>query len=314
MSSPRSRKPELSSFLDSRLRENDNCKNNQSSPGSRRDRKKVTCFFIVLCMIIGSGSLKAQQLPLWELGVGLGFLGLPDYRGSDNTGAYAIPYPYIIYRGDTVNIDEGGVRGKIFKSERVKLDISLAGGVPVSSSQDGVRAGMPDLAPTAELGPSLDISLWKSQNSRKSVWMRLPVRSTFSVNNMDINHRGWSFSPYIEYIAESRIPGQWKTGFALGPLYADDAYHNYYYEVKPQYVLAGRPLYHANGGYSGSRMTITLQKKIGDLWLGVFTRYDTLELVEFEDSPLVTTKNYLALGAGVTWVFMKSDHLVELPD
>ena len=75
---------------------------------------------------------KADHLPLWELGVGIGALNAPHYRGSKSRVDFALPFPYAIYRGDILKVDrEEGISGKIFKSERVHLDISLAGSIPV---------------------------------------------------------------------------------------------------------------------------------------------------------------------------------------
>ncbi|MDD1633311.1 MAG: MipA/OmpV family protein, partial [Methylococcaceae bacterium] len=90
----------------------------------------------------------SAEKPLWELGVGLAFLQLPDYRGSDENRLYLLPYPYFIYRGDIVQVDQERVSGRIFKTDKVLLDISLYGQVPVKSSDNDARTGMPDLDPT----------------------------------------------------------------------------------------------------------------------------------------------------------------------
>lgn len=55
--------------------------------------------------------------------------------------------PYLIYRGERFKLDDRGMRGRIFQTDRAKLDLSLAGGVPVPRAADGVRAGMPGLSP-----------------------------------------------------------------------------------------------------------------------------------------------------------------------
>jgi len=45
------------------------------------------------------------------------------------------------------------VRGLFFKSDNAELDVSLNGSVPVKSSENRARQGMPDLEPTLEIGP-----------------------------------------------------------------------------------------------------------------------------------------------------------------
>ena len=59
----------------------------------------------------------------------------PDYRGSDETRFYALPFPYFIYRGDLLKVDRDRVRGLFFRRSWLELDVSLGGSVPVDSSQ-----------------------------------------------------------------------------------------------------------------------------------------------------------------------------------
>jgi len=256
-----------------------------------------------------------QQLPKWELGIGVGGLNLPYYRGSDIYRNYAAPYPYITYRGERLNIDRGGIQGHLFKTDRVKLDISLAAGIPVSSDGDSPRAGMPDLDPTVELGPSLELNLWQLDHKHQSLWLKLPIRSAHSIGGDGIfKHRGWTFSPFLEYTAESLKRDDWKTSISIGPLYADRAYHNYFYEVHPTYITSARGEYHATSGYSGARTTLTIRKHLTDkIQLGAFARFDTLKNSAFEDSPLVSTKHYRALGIALIWMLSQSDEMVHVP-
>jgi len=272
--------------------------------------RKIISILGTLMFIVPVAS--AQELPLWELGIGAGVLHLPYYRGVDQTRIYGIPFPYLVYRGEYLSIDEGGAHGRLFQSDSVKLELSLAGGVPVSSNGDSPRKDMPDLDPTAELGPSLEIRCWQNHDHRRKLWLNLPLRSAISVSINKVAHQGWTFSPFIEYTVESPHPGDWKLGLAWGPLYADKSYHDYFYAVDPAYVTTTRPEYSASGGYSGNRVTLTLQRNIGDLWIGAFVRYDDLDNAAFLDSPLVNTRYYLASGLAFTWIFSKSETMVSV--
>jgi len=272
----------------------------------------ISLFLLITGLAISPAGL-AQQLPLWEMGVGFGALHLPFYRGADTTNNFVIPFPYLVYRGERLNIDESGIHQRLFRSDDIKLELSLAGGVPVSSGDtDSLRNGMPDLDPTVEIGPSLEIKLWENETDNRSVMFNLPFRATVSVSTSELGHQGYAFAPYLEYVVRSRKPGNWKVGLAFGPLYADEEYHNYFYEVTSEYATASRPEYHSQGGYSGSRFTLTMQKNIGDVWLGTFLRYDSLAQAAFEDSPLVATNIYHAFGFAMTWVFAKSKTLVKV--
>ncbi|MFZ1980807.1 MAG: hypothetical protein WAU61_05820, partial [Smithella sp.] len=61
-----------------------------------RYRVVIALFFFSFLL---PGSEICEEKPLWELGVGLGLLQMPDYRGSDENRLYVLPYPYVIYRG-----------------------------------------------------------------------------------------------------------------------------------------------------------------------------------------------------------------------
>ena len=109
-----------------------------------------------------AGHAFAAEKPLWELGAGISALSLPDYRGSDQASVYAIPFPYLIYRGEFLKADRHGIRGTFFGTDRTELNLSLGASLPVNSDDNRARQGMPDLQPTVELGPSLDLKLWRT--------------------------------------------------------------------------------------------------------------------------------------------------------
>ena len=61
--------------------------------------------------------------PLWELGLGLGGLSLPHYRGSDQTHHEVLPVPYAVYRGQIFRATREGARAVLLDSQRVDVDL-----------------------------------------------------------------------------------------------------------------------------------------------------------------------------------------------
>ena len=100
---------------------------------------------------------------------------------------------------------------------------------------------------------------------------------------------------------------------SAGPQFADHNYHAYFYEVLADYATTTRPEYHPGGGYSGSRVTLTLEKRWGSLSLGAFLRYDNLQGAVFADSPLVQRRDYLATGFALIKLLAVSKELEERP-
>ena len=256
---------------------------------------------------------RAEELPLWEAGLGFAGLTIPDYRGSDQQRGYLFPLPYLIYRGNILKIDRKGVYSQLFQSERVELNISLDAAVPVNSGNNTARSGMPDLDPTVQIGPAIEICLFRDCGSEREVRFRIPVRA---VRASDLNRTygiGFVANPQLSFDFKNIGPGGgWSFGFALGPLFATEQYHDYYYEVLPQYAVPGvRPAYEASGGYSGSLLIAALSKRFDHVWFGAFARYDELSGAVFENSPLVKTRHFLMAGFGFAWVFGQSRTLVH---
>lgn len=254
-----------------------------------------------------------EEKPLWEIGVGAGLLQMPDYRGSDESRLYTLPYPYLIYRGDILKVDEHRISGQIFKTDRVLLDFSGYGAVPVKSDDNSARAGMPDLDPTFELGPALKIKLLKNKVDKYKLDLSFPVRAFFSTDFSSVRHEGWVFSPRIDFEKDDLIAGTGlNLGISVGPMFADSSYHDYYYTVEHQYAKSSRPEYSADGGYSGSTITVGLSKPYKQFIFNAFVSADFLQGATFEDSPLVKRETSIMSGIGVTWILFKSAKTVNV--
>jgi Outer membrane protein V len=248
-----------------------------------------------------------SEKPVWELGVGAGLLYIPDYRGSNESRYYVLPYPYVVYRGDILKVDKQKISGQIFKTDRLLLDVSFSGSVPVKSDGNTARAGMPDLDPTFEIGPALDVTILENRENSYSLKFSLPVRAVFSTDFSYVRYEGWVVSPRLNFEKSDVIPQTGlHLGISTGPLFGDRGYHTYFYTVEPAFATATRPAYDAGGGYSGSTLTIGLSKTYKQLKFNAFVSADFLDGAVFENSPLVKTKTYIMSGASVSWVFFKS--------
>jgi len=255
----------------------------------------------------------AHELPKWEVGAGMLALSIPDYRGSKESESYLLPFPYFVYRGETLRVDRDGITGGLFRSERVRMDLSLNLGQPTDSDQNEARKGMPDLETTVEIGPSLKVLL-AANEKRSAAWsLQFPLRGAFATDLRDVEFVGWFFSPHLNYETRTfTAGGYWDFEASAGPLYATQQYHDYFYSVAPRYATPTRPAYEANGGYSGFRLTLTLTRRFDSFWIGAFARYDNLHGAAFEDSPLVTQDYSLMAGVGVAWVLATSKSMVQM--
>lgn len=255
---------------------------------------------------------RAEPKPLWELGLGAGALIFHDYRGADTMHVYPVPVPYLVYRGKFLRSDHNGLRGRLFNEERIELNLSVNGTTPVRN--DSSRHGMPDLRPTVEVGPSLDLHLWKSEDRRLKLDLRLPARAALTV---EASPRviGVFLAPHLNLdIAQRRGDEGWKLGLLAGPLFASRRYDDYFYSVAPQYASPDRPAFEARGGYAGTQFLAALTRRYPRYWLGTYLRHDTLAGASFAASPLVRRESYWSGGFGVAWIIGRSSRVVESED
>lgn len=254
----------------------------------------------------------AAELPLWEAGAGIAVIDFPDYRGSDERQTYVLPIPYLVYRGEILKADREGLRGQFFKNDRLDLHLSLNGSVPVDSTDNSARSGMPDLDPTLEIGGRLDISLVRKRNRSIEVTLGLPVRTVIASDFSHSKNIGWVFEPQFNVDFRDIWPGEgWNLGFAAGPLFGDRRYHNYFYGVDPAFATPQRPAFNAEGGYAGSQILGATSKRFRSFWVGGFVRLDSLVGAKFEASPLVRQNESFAAGFAIAWILGRSQKTVE---
>lgn len=252
----------------------------------------------------GPGTMR----PLWEIGLGVAGLHLPDYVGSSQSSNYALPLPYIVYRGRFLKADRDGARAVLYDARRVSVDLSLAASTPTRSNRDAARAGMPNLSGTAELGPNLNLTLAGSRADHWKLDLRLPVRGAFTLQHSP-RFIGTTFSPNLN-LDLGGVGGAWNLGMLTGPLFAERRYNRYFYGVDPVYATSTRAAYDAHGGYGGWRLVTAASRRFDDMWVGAFVRYDNLHGTAFQDSPLVTRRSALTFGVGVSWVLKTSSEMV----
>lgn len=266
---------------------------------------------LALAALLASCVATAQEKPLWEFGMGVGALAFPDYRGSDESQVYPVPVPYFVYRGDIFKADRDGARAELFDRKYAELSISVNATIPVESEHNAARRGMPNLRPTVELGPSLDLHLWHSDDARMKLDLVMPLRAPVTVESAP-RSIGWVFAPRVNLdVADVAGRQGWNLGVGAGPLFADRKFHRYFYSVAPRFATPSRPEYEAKGGYSGMHLLAAISKRFPDFWVGAYMRYDALHGAAFDDSPLVKTKSYLAGGFGIAWMIGQSSTLVE---
>jgi outer membrane scaffolding protein for murein synthesis (MipA/OmpV family) len=253
---------------------------------------------------------RSVERPLWELGLGLGGLSLPDYRGAGTRSQYLLPLPYVIYRGDRLRADRDGARAVLVDAPSWAIDLSLAASPPARNRDGGIRAGMDDLPATVEIGPSASINLWRTARRDLQLQLRLPLRAVFTLERSP-RSVGAVFLPQLHLDSPS-LDGGWRLGLQSSPVFGTAGHHRHYYGVADSEALPERPAYQARSGYGGWQTLGALSRRIGAHWVGAFVRHDHVGGAVFADSPLVERRSGWSVGVGWAMVLGRSSQTVRV--
>jgi len=244
------------------------------------------------------------------VGIGPSVISVPYYRGSADNNTLLLPFIYPVYRGDRLRVDDRGIRGKIFQSDRVRLDISADANTPGRTEDIQGREGMPDLDPTVQIGPNAQIKLWEQESGDQSLTLNLPLRGVFALDS-GIDDIGYTFTPHVTWNRNVQLfSRKWRLGLSAGLHLGSSDYHDYYYGVGPEFATANRRAYKADSGFGGTRFTLSMVSRNQNNFFSVFARYDRLDSADFEDSPLVFRDDGLTVGFAFAWFFWRSETTV----
>lgn len=270
---------------------------------------------MVCCLAVGVFSFPAwaqesalPTLPVFEAGIGGGGGWLPDYPAAEQNHFRGLVVPYIIYRGEILRSDDQGVRGRVYNTPSVGLDLSFSGAFPTSSDDNRAREGMPDLDWQGEVGPSLRVTLWQDEQTPQRVNVELPVRAVFSTDWTSIRYRGLTASPELAYERLGLGATASRLRVGIGPVFATGRLMDYYYQVDPEHVRPGRAAYDAQAGYLGTRLQFSYRLPLtGRLSMVAGGRLESFHGAANDDSPLFRQKWNTSLALGFSWSLYQSE-------
>jgi MipA family protein len=238
----------------------------------------------------------------WELGLGVGAVAGPDYRGSTEYRNFISPIPYIIYRGKIIRSDREGIRGNFLRTDNYEFTLSASAAITPDTDQNRLRRGMPKLGSTMELGPSFNINLTGVDFSRG--WqLQLPWRAVFALDADKSGYIGSVFQPQLVY--KNKL-SNWMFTYRAGISLANSDYHDYYYSVAEQYVTETRTYFNAEGGYSGWNNQAAFSRNFNQngikTRLAFFIRYDNISATDFKQSSLVESDHAYRGGIAFIWI------------
>ncbi len=251
---------------------------------------------------------------LWEMNfAAFGRYG-PSYPASEDTQTDFIPLPFPVYRGTFFRLGDdtdSPMRGRVFRTDKIKLDIDFDLIFGSDSDDIAARTGMPDLDLLLEAGPELELQFVDRGWLAADAFLALPVRGAFSWDGLDPSFEGLVFAPELKFTRDFGKERQ-QVKLRITPSFASDGYMDYYYEVTPAFATAQRPAFAAGGGYLGTEIALSLRWPLAnriELWGGI--RQGFYNGAKNEDSPLFTDDTTTAIYAAFMYRFWESKRRAE---
>jgi outer membrane protein len=260
------------------------------------------------CLLLSAGAFAAppteRNLPLWEAGVGAGYVSTPAYPGADTHSSRGLALPFLLYRGEVLRADQSGIGARLVNTDVLEFDVGFAASLPARSNDVAARAGMPDLGTLVEFGPRVRLKLADVGTSGR-VRAELPLRAVIEGRG-GLRRQGWTLEPRLVYEThgENRL---WTVDAQLGAVFGDSRINRYFYEVRPEFATLDRPAYSASSGLMLVRTGLFATRRMNpDLRLFGFVRYESYAGAANRDSPLTKRSTGASAGIGFAWTLARS--------
>jgi outer membrane protein len=245
----------------------------------------------------------AATEPLWELGAGMVAIRQQAYPGANQSVTKALPFPYLIYRGEWLRADRSGLGLRAFESPNLELDVGLSGALGSSSKNIEARRGMANLGTLIEVGPRL--TYFVNGRDTQSMWKaEFALRGVLDVNDR-LAFKGWSLEPRLVHEQRS---GPWRLGASLGAIVGDERLNGTYYGVAPSEATANRPAYDARAGLVAFRLAGSAAYQVNPkLRVLAYGSLNTVAGAANRASPLVKQRDGNTIGMGILYTWAESE-------
>lgn len=253
--------------------------------------------------------LTAAPAPLWEVRfAGFGRYG-ESYPAAKEQQLNVVPLPFPIYRGKFLRVGDETqkpVRTRLFRRDRIKLDIDFGLNFPVDSDDIDARTGMPDLDLLGEAGPELELQ-FNDPLLGGTAWLALQARGAVSMDGLSPDWRGMVFSTEFRH-QRKLFSARTELLTRITPEFATADYMDFFYGVAPEFATLARPAYGARSGYLGTRVGMTVKHRISEtLELRTGFRLGLYQGARNENSPLFTDDITTSAFVAFLWKFWESE-------
>lgn len=259
---------------------------------------------------------QAGTEPLWEWSLAAFSRYGSIYPGSSETQFNVVPLPIPRYRGRFLSLGEetdSPIRGRVFRRDRIKLDIDFDINFGADSEQIPARDGMPDLDFLLEVGPELSLQFIDHEASNWRAFLNLPLRAAISWPGLNPRWQGAVFEPEIRIRKRLHEDRSDELSYLLSASFATSDYMNYFYGVQPAFATQGRAAFDAGGGYIGTEIGMNYRRQLASRYeIVTGMRIGFHQGAKNRNSPLFQDDISGSVFVAVLWKFWESKRRVPV--
>jgi len=271
-------------------------------------------------VVLLSGAAQAfgsEAKPQIEWGLGGAAINSSAYPSSSVNIQRQFVLPWFIYRGDSVQVKDGGIKLIAYESDRLLIDLGLGGSLNADTSETPIRDGMPDIDFLFELGPQFNFSISDHQrkNWRNRVNWVSAYRFALSTDLRRLDYRGPVATTELRYRKDSLTNNKVSFEAELEATWAGNGLMDYFFAVDPEFETDTRPQFSANAGYLGLDLSLGLQYEFSPA-LSAFASIGVTNYAgsRNEDSPLFEDENNARVFLAVIWRLYASEAVTKVVD
>lgn len=239
---------------------------------------------------------------LYEFGLAGGTGLISDYPGSDERRLRTVFVPTFIYRGAIFKNDQRGTRALFYHSRAIDIDLSVGAALPADSSKNKARENMDDLDWLGEIGPRVNIDLYKK--GPYLIEAELPLRYVFSTDFSFTQYRGLRLYPQIDIRRQLNSKLRLNISFKMN--WATEEFNDYFYEVPIKDVTSNRARFNAKSGYVGQDITVFLTYRHEKTFYILGARHSNFKNSTNRASPLFRTDSDTAIYMAFNYFYFQS--------
>lgn len=282
----------------------------------------VVLFIALALSFANVSAVHAQQTYKPKVEAGLAAAGIysPAYPGSSVSSDRFFAAPWVIYRGENVNVKDGGVNLKAYDSDLVTVDLGISFSLNADSSITPVRDGMPDLDYLLELGPRVNVWLYdeyRESGYRNRLNWKTSYRQAMSLDfkRLALHGRGPVFDTELDYRWDSNAASDLSILASVGALWVGNKLSDYIYAVEPQYVTEDREAYDAQAGFLGIDLSLgILVRPVKNMSVYFGLGVDLYDGSRNDQSPLFEKERGSSVLLGVAYTLYESAETVLVRD